>query len=100
MSLGFDGNPMNDPEVRQAAAALEDELAGLAERQKQCEAEARGLLEREAEGQGPFASEIYELKQTKQMLATEAMHVRAKLNRLLLGDPPPAPVCQDACQGE
>ena len=63
---------------------LEDEIARLAGERELCEARARRLMEREVAGQGIFATEIFELKQNKQVLATEIKHLRVRLNYLLL----------------
>lgn len=78
-------NPLDDPAIRERTAVLEREIAELAQEQTVCAAEVRGLLEREAAGEGPFAQEINTLKQRKMMLATEVQHRKAKLNALLLG---------------
>lgn len=77
--------PLDQPEVRERVAALESEIAALAREQAACAAEVRGLMEREAAGEGPFAQEINSLKQRKMMLATEIQHRKAKINALLLG---------------
>lgn len=78
-------SPLDDPAVRERLAVLEREIAELAREQAVCAAEVRGLMEREAKGEGPFAQEINTLKQRKMMLATEVQHRKAKLNALLLG---------------
>ncbi len=78
-------SPLDQPEVRERMAVLEGEIAELAREQAACAAEVRGLMEREAAGEGPFAQEINALKQRKMMLATEVQHRKVKLNALLLG---------------
>lgn len=75
----------SSPEAPATPAELEAEIARLADERDQCEAEARRLMEREAAGEGVFAAQVFELKQKKQVLATEIRHLQVRLNHLLLG---------------
>ena len=78
-------NPLDDPEVRAGIAKCEMEIEKLEAEKVLVEAKARDLLEREVDGQGPFAGEIYQLKQRKMEIITDVQTLRARINRALLG---------------
>lgn len=79
--------PELDEGARTELARLEDELGRLAGEMEAVESRSRELMEREARGEGPYATEIHGLKQTKQRLAAEARHLRVRVNWLLAGEP-------------
>lgn len=80
------GNP--GPEVEREIEELNREIALLARQQDECQEKARDLMAREMDGEGPFAREVFELKQAKLRLATEAQHLRVRINHLLYGVAP------------
>lgn len=65
-------------------AELEAQITALAAEKEECEVRAMELIAKEVAGQGMFATEIFELKQSKQRLGTEIQHLKVKLNHLLL----------------
>lgn len=67
------------------AARLEREIAGLAQEQALCQSRIRQLMEQEAAGQSGLAAAIHQAKQRRMMLATQAQHLKARLNALLMG---------------
>ena len=77
--------PQIDEQTRRQVAELEREIAELQEEQRRCQDRARELMEREARGEGVFASEIFRQKQQKLRLATEIRHRQVRINHLLLG---------------
>ncbi len=72
-----------DPEIIARIKALEEEIAGLAAQQKECDQEAKELARREMAGEGPFAAQIHALKQRKMVLTTEMQHKKVRINALL-----------------
>jgi hypothetical protein len=64
---------------------LEAEYHQLKREQDKCNQAAKELLEREIKGEGFFAAEIYEQKQSSIVLATQMQHLRARINRIKLG---------------
>ncbi len=77
--------PEREAEIRRQVAELEREIAELEAEQRRCQARARELLEREARGEGVFASQIFQCKQDQLRLATEIRHRQVRINHLLLG---------------
>jgi cellobiose-specific phosphotransferase system component IIA len=80
-------NDVSD-ETRQEIEELNQEIAALKEKIEAAEKEASQLLEREARGEGVFASRIFELKQNKMMLMTEIQHRKVRINHLLINPEP------------
>lgn len=78
-------SPADDPEMRRNIAKNEREIEKLKAEQELVEAKAKDLIEREVAGEGPFAGEIYQLKQRKMEIVTEVQTLRARINRALLG---------------
>lgn len=78
-------NPLDDPENARQIAVLEKAIEELGHEQKEVEALARELLEKELAGQGVFAQEIFRLKQRKMELITDAQAKRARINQILWG---------------
>lgn len=76
-------NDMSD-EAQQEIELLNQEIAELQEKIKASEKEVRELSEREARGEGVFASRLFELKQGKMMLITQIQHKKVRLNHLLI----------------
>lgn len=75
-------------ETRQEIEELNQEIAALQEEIDAAEEEANRLLEREARGEGVFASEVFRLKQSKMMLMTEIQHRKVRINHLLINPGP------------
>jgi len=78
-------NPLDDPENRRRIASLEREIEDFTREQKDVETRARELMARELAGEGPFAQEIFQLKQRKMVLLTQAQANRARINQILWG---------------
>lgn len=76
-------NDMSD-EAQQEIERLNQEIAELQEKIKASEKEVRELSQREARGEGVFASRLFELKQGKMILITEIQHKKVRLNHLLI----------------
>jgi len=79
------GTGKGESEISRLVAELEQEIAGLEQEQRRCEARARELMEREARGEGVFADQIFRQKQEKLRLATEIRHRQVRINHLRLG---------------
>ncbi len=73
------------PEDQARIKALEEEIAGLHQQMQDCDKQSRELQGRELAGEGPFASEIFTMKQRKMMLATQIQHCKVRINHLLWG---------------
>lgn len=81
--MGGSLNDMSD-EAQQEIEWLNQEIAELQEKIKASEKEVQELSEREARGEGVFASRLFELKQGKMMLITQIQHKKVRLNHLLI----------------
>lgn len=75
-------------ETRKTIEEINQEIAALQEKIEAAEKEANQLLEREARGEGVFASKVFELKQSKMMLMTEIQHRKVRINHLLMNPGP------------
>ena len=64
---------------------LEAEIAAMEREAGELQKQATELIQKEAEGQGLFAQEIFRLGQKRRMLHTEIQHRRVRINYLLLG---------------
>lgn len=73
---------MNQMPPEETIEELSAELQRLRSEQAECERKARELMEAEARGEGPFAQEIFRLRQRKQMLGASEHHARVRLNFL------------------
>lgn len=71
-------------EAGQEIERINQEIAALQEKIEAAEKEANQLLEREVRGEGVFASQVFELKQSKMALLTEIQHKKVRINHLLL----------------
>lgn len=67
---------------------INQEIAELASERERCQETALDLLAREQAGEGPFAREIFELKQQRLRLATEIQHLKVRINHLIYGVAP------------
>lgn len=65
--------------------ALEAEIAAMETEGEQLKKQMTELIQKEAEGQGIFAQEVFKLGQKRRMLHTEIQHRRVRINHLLLG---------------
>ncbi len=78
------------PQVQAEVDGLNQKIAELEEQVRDCDRQARELMEREAAGEGVFAAEVFRHKQRKMMLLTEIQHLKVRINHLLLsGELPP-----------
>ena len=80
-------NTMSE-ETRLEMERLNQEIENIQKEIEACDQEAKELLEREARGEGVYASRVFELKQGKMRLITEMQHKKVRFNHLLLNPGP------------